>query len=182
MNPVLENVKTRINENYNVRKAEQKDVCGAYELLCNTSYWLKEKGISQWEEFIRGEGMDSVREAILSGITYMVEDAEGEMVAIFNLSDEQNDWDIKMWGIRTDGAYYLHKLAVAKAYHHKQIGRHVLNWVDTNIALENGCVRLDCVAENNVLNQFYQRAGYRHVGYYKMEGQLFSKYEKSFRF
>ena len=45
---------------------------------------------------------------------------------------------------------------------------------------ENGYVRLDCVADNSVLNDFYQRAGYTFVGYASEGKDNFSLYEKLF--
>ncbi|MBM7599822.1 GNAT superfamily N-acetyltransferase [Virgibacillus halotolerans] len=165
---------------YNVRKAGAQDLVAVYGLLRDTASWLKAKGISQWEELLHSEENNEARQAISSGITHLVEDGDGDLAAMFNLSGKQNDWDIDMWGKQDDLAYYLHKLAVAKGHHQQQIGRQILDWIDENILLENGYVRLDCVADNSVLNDFYQRAGYTFVGYASEGKDNFSLYEKLF--
>lgn len=166
--------------NYKIRKAKVADAAAVLQIWRDTAFWLKSKGVSQWEYLLRGEGSDEVEQSIIAGITYIVENSEGNAAAVFNFSSKQNDWDIGLWGARDDSAYYLHKLIVAKDHHQQQLGRQVLNWIDKNIQMEHGYVRLDCYADNTVLNDFYQRAGYKHVGQTSMGEDAFSIYEKHF--
>jgi GNAT superfamily N-acetyltransferase len=163
---------------YNVRKAELVDGETVFRILQDTASWLRSKGVAQWEEFLHDDGMiTTVNQAILSGITYIVGENAGDIVAVFNLSSEQNDWDIDMWGKRNDSAYYLHKLAVAKDYRRQQIGGQILGWIDDNI--RDGCVvRLDCYADNPILNQYYHQAGFTFVGYANRGEDRFSLYER----
>lgn len=166
--------------NYRVSKANTEDDMAVFGLLSDTAGWLKTKGVFQWEHYLQGEGLSEVKQAIKTEITYLIETRDGKLAAMFNLSDQQNDWDIGMWGKRDDDAYYLHKLAVAKDHHGQQIGRQILDWIDENIKLENACIRLDCYADNPALNRLYQQAGYECVGHANMAGDTFSIYEKRF--
>ncbi|MFD1850801.1 GNAT family N-acetyltransferase [Oceanobacillus bengalensis] len=164
---------------YKVRKATEKDIEDIIELLQDVARWLESKGIMQWEYLLTGEENEEIKKDIVAGRTYLVEYA-GEIAATFNFSSLQNDWDIELWGKRNDLAYYIHRLAVKREFQRQQLGKKILNWIDANIQLKGGYVRLDCIANNPVLNKFYQEAGFtfvRHVG----EGEdKFSTYEKSY--
>ncbi|PAV30735.1 GNAT family N-acetyltransferase [Virgibacillus profundi] len=141
---------------------------------------MRGKGISQWEHLHNEVEVGEVLEDIQDGITYVVENLEGDLVATFNFTGVQNAWDVAMWGKRDDNAYYIHRLAVHKAHHNKQIGRKVLVWMDENIQLKEGFLRLDCIANNSFLNKFYDKAGYTFSGHVGEGEDAFSIYEKAF--
>lgn len=166
--------------NYQVRKAGPIDTKAVIQLLRDTAGWLQAKGISQWEYLLEGGETDEIEQGILVGTTYIVENSEGDLAATFNFSFKQNDWDVDMWGKRDDLAFYLHRLAVDKDQHHKQVGKRLMKWIDENNLIENGYIRLDCVADNPVLNDFYQQAGYTFIGHVGEGKEKFSIYEKPF--
>lgn len=167
-------------DEYTIEKANDPDSSAVFQILQGAAAWLEEKGISQWEHLHNEVEVNEIIEDIQAGITYKVMDNHGDIVAVFNFSEEQNEWDIAMWGKRKDNAYYIHRLAVHKDHHSKRIGRKILQWIDENILVNNGFVRLDCIADNLVLNDFYQHAGYRFAGHVGEDGDKFSTYEKAF--
>lgn len=167
-------------EAYTVEKATDADSSAVFKILQGAAAWLKEKGILQWEHLYNEVEVNEIIEDIQAGITYKVLNNTGEIVAVFNFSEMQNEWDIAMWGKRVDHAFYIHRLAVHKDHHNKQIGRKTLEWIDENIQLNHGFVRLDCIADNPVLNDFYQQAGYRFAGHVGVGEDKFSIYEKAF--
>lgn len=162
---------------YKVRKAMAGDTAAVIQLLQDAARWLDEKGISQWEYLRNGGDTTEIKQGILAGTTYVVEH-NGKLAATMNLSDVQNEWDIELWDERKDHSFYIHRLAVAQTYRKQQVGRKLLDWVDQNIQLENGRIRLDCVADNLALNQFYQRAGYTLMDSVANGEDKFSLYEK----
>ncbi|MEC5424637.1 GNAT family N-acetyltransferase [Virgibacillus sp. C22-A2] len=166
-------------DNYKVKKATVSDSALVFQILRDAASWLEDKGISQWEHLHNDVTIEEIEEDIREGITYVVLTAEDEPVATFNFSSKQNSWDVAMWGKRDDLAYYIHRLAVHKNHHNKQIGWKALNWIEENIELEGGFLRLDCIANNPVLNRFYQKAGYRFVGHVGEAEDKFSIYEKT---
>lgn len=168
-------------DNFTVRTATTKDTEAVIQLLRGAASWLDEKGISQWSYLQNGGEDHEIKEGIAAGTTYVVENSDDNLVATFNFSSDQNEWDVGMWGERDDLAYYIHRLAVHKDHHHNQIGRKILAWIDRNIQLQNGHVRLDCVASNQVLNDFYRSLGYRFVGHIGEGQDIFSLYEKDFQ-
>ncbi|WP_106494963.1 GNAT family N-acetyltransferase [Lentibacillus sp. Marseille-P4043] len=165
-------------DDYSVRLANEQDTAIVLQLLKDVANWLREKGIQQWGYLGSGGEDQEINQDILAGTTYVVEDAQGNIVATFNLSPKQNDWDVEMWGERNDEAYYLHRLAVARGHHNQQIGKRLLRWIDDNMLMNDGYLRLDCVAGNPVLNDYYQQAGFTFSGYTGEGEDKFSKYEK----
>ncbi|WP_339229937.1 GNAT family N-acetyltransferase [Oceanobacillus sp. FSL K6-2867] len=162
---------------YKVRKATVEDTEAVIQLLQGAARWLEVKGISQWEYLRNGGETTEIKQGILVGTTYVVEN-RGSLAATMNLSDVQNEWDMELWGEAKGYAFYIHRLAVAQAYRRQQIGRKLLDWIALNIRLENGRIRLDCVADNPALNQLYQRAGFELKGTAANGEDKFSLYEK----
>lgn len=160
-----------------VRQANGKDANQVIEMLTNAASWLKENGINQWSYLHSGKENHAIEAAISKGTTYVVEDKDGKLLASFNLSSEQNDWDLVLWGGSNEQAVYLHRLVVARNDHNKQIGKKLLTWMIENMT--DGMLRLDCVGHNKVLNQLYQDAGFTFIGSHDMGGKLFSKYEQN---
>ncbi|SDR04978.1 GNAT family N-acetyltransferase [Virgibacillus salinus] len=142
--------------------------------------WLIKKGIYQWEYYLSDESVREIKQDINAGTTFLFEDSGGHEVAVFNLSPNQIELDISIWDERSDKAYYLHRLAVNENYHSRQIGKKILAWIMDNIDQHQGILRLDCVAENPKLNQFYLDAGFSFASHAEAMGITFSKYEKSF--
>ncbi|RKQ30876.1 GNAT family N-acetyltransferase [Oceanobacillus halophilus] len=165
---------------YRVRLADAKDSDAIIDLLANTAKWLQSKGISQWEHLLTGEENEEIIRDISNGVTYIVEEKD-KIAATFNFSSKQNDWDVEMWGKLDDKAYYIHRLAINREYQNQNLGRKLLHWIDENIRLTDRCIRLDCVADNPILNHLYQETGFTFKKYVEMDGDRFSAYEKCFK-
>ncbi|QGS68018.1 hypothetical protein CV093_02960 [Oceanobacillus sp. 143] len=84
-------------DNYTVRIAGENDTESVIRLLQDTASNLQKKGVLQWEYLLQGEDTKEIEQGILAGTTYVAE-ANGKMVATFNFSSKQNDWDITLWG------------------------------------------------------------------------------------
>lgn len=164
---------------FTIKKATLEDVQSVYQMLHDIAQILKQKGIQQWEYFLNRQAIIEVEADVLKGATYVVVDEE-QLIATFNLSQDQSEWDQALWGERKDDAFYLHRLAVHPKYRHQQIGLQLLSWIEKNLSVTNGLIRLDCVGENHVLNEFYRQAGYLFQKTVDIEGTPFSLYEKTF--
>lgn len=165
-------------EGFIIRNANKSDSETVIRIVRDSASWLIKKDIYQWEYYQSEEAAWEIRQGIKAGTTFLVEDSGGHAVAVFNLSPKQIELDISIWGERSEQAYYLHRLAVDDNYHNKQIGKKILAWIKDNIDQYNGIFRLDCVANNPKLNQFYLDAGFSFVGHAEAMGITFSKYEK----
>lgn len=167
-------------DEYYIQRATAEELDSVIDILKTAAKWIQSKGVNQWSYLLSGGEDEEIKNDLLAGKTYIVKTKDGEPVATFNISNQQNEWDLEMWGKRDDHAFYIHRLAVSQDYHHKQIGKKLLSWIDENIILDEGYIRLDCVGNNVVLNQFYQKIGFDHVGYIGEGEDKNSLYEKRF--
>lgn len=163
-------------EMFTITLAIEKDTPVVIRLLKNSAEWIRQKGMSQWGYLLEGGEDEEIARDIKAGTTYLVKDSDENIVATFNFSSEQNDWDIDMWGKRTDKAHYLHRLAVSENYRHQKIGSRLLRWMDEQ---SDGLIRLDCVANNPALNELYRNAGFTLIGLKGEGDNTFSLYEKA---
>lgn len=150
-------------ENNEVSLATLEDAGDILELLRKVSDWLHEIGEQQWET-IRNQVDDGlIRKDVAKGNTYIIH-RDHQVVATFSLIPEQSDWDIWLWGEKTDAAVYLHKLAVHPQMIGNGFGNEILSWIEQDL-LKNGknLLRLDCISTNDNLNNFYAKNGYRKL-------------------
>jgi GNAT superfamily N-acetyltransferase len=127
-------------------------------ILEGAQRWLATKGIGQWVLPFSAEWIDP---KIAAGEFWVVR-LRGEPVAVFRLL-----WsDPFFWGERDDGsAAYVHTLAVRRDHAGQGIGSWVLGWVEDRARAEGRrLLRLDCMADNRALCEYYERAGFVALG------------------
>jgi len=140
-----------------IRPAAVSEVRDVAELLTEAATYVRDvHELPSWPvPFPERE----VRRAIESEETHVVEQ-HGQIVATFNLV-----WDDpKFWGAQAPDAGYVHKVAVRRAFAHQGIGAYILTWVADRIRREGRhFVRLDCLAANRYLLNYYAGQGFRRV-------------------
>ncbi|WP_042220446.1 GNAT family N-acetyltransferase [Oceanobacillus manasiensis] len=164
-------------ESFTVKQATASDAKAVTDLLKGVASRLQKKGSNQWEFLLDGGEDAEIVSSINRGVTYIVKD-DDDLVATFNLSSKQNDWDVQLWGQRKDQAYYIHRLAVDNHYTGRDIGRDLLFWLEESIVGAEATLRLDCIANNSALNNFYRQVGFTYIGNALADGDSFSLYEK----
>lgn len=139
------------------------------DLLAEAAAWLGARGVEQWpDRFERGWVMP----AIERGETWLAE-VDGEVVGSLVV---QRD-DPMFWPGSPMDAGYLHRLAVRR--HGEGLGGHLLRWAERHVAgAGKQFLRLDCVASNEALRAYYERAGYRHVDDLRVGPYVQARYEK----
>lgn len=143
-------------------RAQRPDAPRVLAIVDEAARWLDSKGLRQWAWYLTDEGRASIPLRIVSFETYLVtcDDADA---ATFTLQ-----WsDRTFWGDRgEDGlAGYVHGLAVRRAYAGRGIGAASLRWATDQIAARGrSFLRLDCMAENARLCQFYRDWGLAEQG------------------
>jgi ribosomal protein S18 acetylase RimI-like enzyme len=145
------------------RRATAADFDAVSAIMIEAATWLQSRGIFQWSFFLTQPGKDFVRNRIIAAETYLVFDPTNRPVATFTLQ-----WkDEEIWGARgLDGnAGYVHGLAVCRRDAGKGLGN-VLLTLATNLISQNSrrLVRLDCMAQNEALCNYYRRAGFADLG------------------
>lgn len=159
---------------FKVKKATVLDSDKVIHLLKDIAQWMRDKGIQQWGYLLEGGDDEEIHQAIMDQHTYIVI-ADSEIIGTFTLSPDQSEWDRHIFGIdATYDSLYLHRLAVKPEYMNRGIGETLLNWIQENHHSNKKYMKLDCVAGNPRLNEFYRKNGFDYVG----ETDKHSKYQK----
>ena len=123
------------------------------------SQWMLDTGIEQWRP---GEfPLAYLRASFRRGEVY-VATCDGTRVGSVTI-----EWDDRfIWGPQAEPAGYVHRLMIDRGHTGRGRGRQLLQFAEQRIA-DSGraIVRLDCVRSNQPLRDYYERAGYRLVGY-----------------
>jgi len=88
--------------------------------------------------------------------------------------------DKKFWGDLPLDAGYVHKLAIKRSYGGKRLGLRLLEWAEAKARAEGKrYLRLDCLASNRSIRDYYEKAGFVHVRDTLAPGWKASLYEKN---
>lgn len=159
---------------FEVKKATVLESDKVISLLKDIAQWMRDKGIQQWGYLLEGGDDEEIRQAIMDQHTFIVL-ANNEIIATFTLSPDQSEWDRHIFEIdATHDSLYLHRLAVKPKYMNFGVGKNLMKWIQENHHSNKTYLKLDCVADNARLNQFYRENGFEYVG----ETDKHSKYEK----
>jgi GNAT superfamily N-acetyltransferase len=152
-----------------IRPARPDEIDVVLDVLVDAATWLRARGIEQWPERFDD---DWVMPAIERGETWLAEIDDAVVGTLVVQWDDPVFWA----GFPPD-AGYLHRIAVR--HHGDGMGARLLEWAEQHTT-DNGkeFLRLDCIAENDALRAYYERAGYEHVGNVTVGPYLEARYQK----
>lgn len=158
--------------NLEIRRATQADLPAVLEILNELSAWGAATGKKM--EWPLPWPSDYIAEIIETGEMYLayradqsvdpsMDQAQDAPVATFALRSA----DEEAWGQQPSDAFYVHHLGVRRSQTGQGWGGQILEWSAVH-ALTNGksFLRLDCIASNPFLQEYYKKAGFTHVGYH----------------
>ena len=154
-------------------KAQQGDLDKVLEILDEASRWLSSKGLeTQW--LASPTFRQTIKDNIDRGEVYVVKDVK-ETVGTITLQ-----WnDRKFWGDLPPDAGYIHKLAIVRSRAGQHLGLRLLHWAEDKTRAEGKrYLRLDCIASNKIILEYYEKAGFTHIRDTEMPGWKASLYEK----
>jgi GNAT superfamily N-acetyltransferase len=129
------------------------------KLRDDAATWLVSQGIRQW---LPGEVThDQLLARITSGSLFVARLA-GDVIGTITVT-----WsDPLIWGTTNHPAGYIHNLVIDRRYAGVGLGLALLRWSE-DLILSTGpeLARLDCVRTNAKLRSYYERAGYKLVGF-----------------
>jgi ribosomal protein S18 acetylase RimI-like enzyme len=162
----------RTYEELEVREARPADLDAVVSMLEEAARWMVRRGIEGWTP----DGFSRERIAVLieSGEMYLAV-LDGRSAGTFALQ-----WsDRETWGDVPDDAGYIHGLAIRREFAGTGLGREMLRWAEQMVyRSEREYLRLDCVADNDALNEYYRRAGFAYRGSAVFRGLAVALYEK----
>ena len=174
---VLTITNSHVNSQIQAHFAKPEDAPAIMEIYRITAEWLKSKGSTQWADLLAGIDRHNTATAITRQEVILFKQGD-EPAAVVILMLAPSAWDINLWGDSPSNskAVFLHRMCIHRHFGGIGLGEQVIRWVDSGVAYpsDKDCMRLDCIANNPILNAFYRNAGYTHVG----EKDGFNLYEK----
>jgi len=164
------------NDTIEIRLATMDELGQILSILDKAAIWLFDIGIkNQW---IPGEVYkpDIYYENAIKNKQWYVALENEVIVGTFLIR-----WtDKNIWQDRDKSAGYIHHLAIDRTCSIPSLGEKLLQWVEERIKMGGkDKIRLDCMATNKRLNEYYLTKGYQFVKQYEYyDGEMGNLYEK----
>ena len=144
---------------YKIELAKEENLEEFHNIIIYRCKWLEEKKINQWHptSYPVRYNINYFREHINN--LYIIKD-DKELLGGFLLKDA----DERYWSDSNDvNAYYIHHLATKPGV--KGLGRLLILFaINKSKQDKKEYLRLDCVAHNKKLNEYYQELGFKYSG------------------
>lgn len=145
-----------------VDPARYEDMDLIVEILAEAAFWLQAHSIAQWQWPPPPGLRKKMADKIQQGQVYLAR-AASNYYAIGLLRFEWQD--AELWHDDAGEAGYVHSLAVRPHLHGHKLGETLLDWAKAHVRSQNRkCLRLDCVASNLALRNYYEKLGFRFCG------------------
>lgn len=153
-----------MSDNLIIHRAKPEDVKMIDNLLKETALWLKSIGSLQWNGILEGKDNHDTASAIDRGEVFYGT-LNTEVIGMFILWNRQSKWDAALWGAdSSDDYYYLHRLNIKRDKAGKGISHLMINAAKEHaLTDQKKAVRLDCIADNEFLNQMYLKEKFDFV-------------------
>jgi protein-tyrosine phosphatase len=156
-----------------VSPAKPADIDTVLGILDEAAEWVIANRLpSAWKpgEFSRQTFLDQIAQ----GEVYLAR-VDGQPVGTFVLQWSDTFW----WGERPPDACYFHKFAVRPSLAGRGIGLEMLRWAEERTrSAGKKFLRLNCIAADQKIRDYYERAGFIHRGDVMGPKALASLYEK----
>jgi ribosomal protein S18 acetylase RimI-like enzyme len=131
------------------------------DLLEEVADWLDTRGIKQWRSGNFRLSSDYYAESIKHQEVQLAFVGDELVGTLRLLLREPIVWP----DIVEDDAVYVYNLAVRRAWADRRLGRRMLEWAgDRATSLGRRYIRLDCVADNRFLREYYGQAAFEDRG------------------
>lgn len=139
--------------------AKREEFSVIYQILTDNARWLEARGVWQWPIDWIEQQKHQLQDAVFAGKFYIMQSGD-EVGAVALLSQATE----AIWEHETSPSMYVHKLAVNRKVQLHAAGRHTLRLIKEHAAqLGLAFLRLDCVAHNKKLREFYLSVGFDYV-------------------
>lgn len=141
-------------ENLIIELAKLKDISHIINILENRCIWMERNNIKQWESnsYTSIFNYDYFSKEIEKKTLYVAR-INNKMCGIFLIREKDKLWeDFK-------SAFYIHHLATDINY--KGLGKVMIEYIKyISLRYNKKYIRLDCVNDNEKLNNYYQKLGF----------------------
>jgi len=141
--------------------AQDEDLGRYIDLLEEVAEWLETCGIKQWRSGHFRLSADYYAESIRHKEVQLAFVGDELVGTLRLLLREPIVWP----DIVEDDAVYVYNLAVRRTWADRRLGRRMLEWAgDRAMSMGRRYVRLDCVADNRFLREYYDQAAFEDRG------------------
>lgn len=143
---------------YQLQKAHPQDVPVIFEMILEKDQWMKEKGITQWQDthYLDIFPLSYYQQEQEKGNLFVLTDNKHNIIASAVVNDYDSNWHDHQ------PALYIHRLVSRP---HLQGGSYFLKRIeDYARQLNKHYIRLDSMTSNQPLTQYYQKHGFIAVG------------------
>lgn len=158
-----------------------------YELLLGclkeAAQRIKVTGSTQWSDLLEGQENEELSQRLLNRQVWIYE-KEGRCAGMLYLYSEPTAWDKELWEDEEQPNFvYLHKLALGNGFTGQGLAESFIDLISDRMFREGKTIRLDCMADKEMLSALYERSGFKRVGtkeitYQTLKGLPFHLYEK----
>jgi ribosomal protein S18 acetylase RimI-like enzyme len=164
----------QLENNLLIRRARFEEASSILSLWQMSARWLNSKGIYQWRpEYFN---LEKVNKFMNDGFDVYLAELDNEIVGTYIIT-----WsDPLIWEeLDNLNAGYIHKFAVHREFQGLGIGSFLLKSAEEQIkAKGKTLIRLDCMADNLRLNQYYMDHGFNYIRRINGDGWSANLYEK----
>ncbi len=154
-----------------VRKLAVSETPQLLAFLREAQEWLKAQGIEQWTHPFND---DVILDSVVRGEVFVFIKT-GKIKASVTLLPLKDPY----WGEVIGTALYLHRLIVPRSQTGRGYGEQLLKWAENytrDLGMQN--LRLDCMAANNKLREYYRARGYDAKGVGSDNNREYALFEK----
>lgn len=156
-----------MTDTYGIRPATPDDLPAIYELIGTAATWLREyKNTDQWARpWPNRRARDGrVRLGVKNGLTWMVENRKGLVVATVTCREHGNN---KLWTKQelAQPAAYVSRLIVSREHSGEGIGAALIDWAGL-LGVRGWTaewIRVDVWTTNLALHDYYKGQGFEHL-------------------
>ncbi|MDK8189166.1 GNAT family N-acetyltransferase [Paenibacillus sp. UMB7766-LJ446] len=164
----------QLNTKLTTRLALPEEALTVLNLWQESARWLNSKEIYQWRpEYF---DLEQVIEFMNDGSDVYLAEMNNEVVGTYTLT-----WsDPLIWKeLDNPDSGYIHRFAVNRDFKGQHIGLLLLKSAEENIRHKGKVlIRLDCMADNLRLNQYYKDYGFQYIRRVELGSWSASLYEK----
>ena len=146
-------------------------------LFKETAEKISKMNIDHWQYWKNppAEKVKWVEDGIRNQEFFFINGSNGENIGMVRILKE----DLLYWGAQDEKAKYIHSLVVKEAYNGKGVWTEVLLEIEKTARKEK-CkyLRLDADSKNPKLCNYYEKIGFKKVGFKELPLSIYNLYEK----
>lgn len=131
-----------------------------FDILHENALWLASRDIFQWPLDWLEAKRDEIQSSVEQGLFYSLT-IDGDIAAVVEITSIADEF----WENDESAALYVHKLAIRREFSGQSLGRKIIGLIEEK-AIQQGInyLRLDCVAHNLKLREYYESCLFQFKG------------------